>query len=146
MLTVDQMFEEQHESYSAFVSRLTPTEYMVPNEKISLDLFHAAMGISTEAGEILDLFKKKFAYGRDIDVVNLVEELGDLLWYIQLAINALNVGQGTAVYSIPSLISVNKNKLNTRFKNTFTSEEALNRDLEQERIVLESSTNDGQTD
>jgi len=41
-----------------------------------LDMIHAAMGISGEAGEILELVKKNFAYGKVIDVETLAKELG----------------------------------------------------------------------
>ena len=46
-----------------------------------LDQLHMAIGISTEAGELLDAYKKAFAYDKDIDIVNIVEEIGDQFWY-----------------------------------------------------------------
>lgn len=45
------------------------------------NLFHMEMGICTEKGELVDIYKKFFAYGKAIDLVHLKEELGDLCWY-----------------------------------------------------------------
>ncbi len=44
-------------------------------------IMHAAIGISGEAGEILDTAKKHWAYNKSLDIENLYEELGDLLFY-----------------------------------------------------------------
>lgn len=43
---------------------------------------HMNLGVVTEIGEVLDIFKKNLAYGKAIDVVNLGEELADISWYI----------------------------------------------------------------
>jgi NTP pyrophosphatase (non-canonical NTP hydrolase) len=43
---------------------------------------HMNLGVITEIGEVLDIFKKNLAYGKPIDVVNLGEELADISWYI----------------------------------------------------------------
>ena len=58
---------------------------MEPND----DMMHAALGIAGEAGEFADAVKKVLVYGRQVDRENLIEELGDLLWYINLAVNVL---------------------------------------------------------
>jgi len=43
---------------------------------------HMASGILTEIGEIQDIFKKKLAYNKEIDLVNLGEEAADVAWYL----------------------------------------------------------------
>jgi NTP pyrophosphatase (non-canonical NTP hydrolase) len=43
---------------------------------------HMNLGVVTEIGEVLDIFKKNLAYKKPIDVVNLGEELADICWYI----------------------------------------------------------------
>lgn len=43
---------------------------------------HMNLGVITEIGEVLDIFKKNLAYKKPIDVVNLGEELADISWYI----------------------------------------------------------------
>ena len=48
------------------------------------DLNHLIMGVSSEAGEVVDMFKKIIGYGakEDASFVNkLTLELGDLIWY-----------------------------------------------------------------
>lgn len=46
------------------------------------NLFHMNLGIHTEVGELLDIYKKKMAYGKEIDIVHLTEELGDICFYL----------------------------------------------------------------
>ncbi len=47
------------------------------------DLMHAAVGIAGEAGELLDAVKKQWVYNKPLDMVNMVEELGDLEFYME---------------------------------------------------------------
>lgn len=100
------------------------------NEKPKL--LHAAMGMVTESAEFMDALKKHFIYGKPIDEVNLIEELGDVCWYIAIACKAL----GTDFESIQR---INIEKLRRRFPGKFTEEAALNRDLDAERAVLEGN-------
>lgn len=47
-----------------------------------LNNLHMKMGLVTELAEAIDVYKKKIAYKKDIDYVNLQEELiGDVFWY-----------------------------------------------------------------
>ena len=43
---------------------------------------HMNLGVITEIGESLDIFKKYMAYNKPMDLVNLGEELADIAWYI----------------------------------------------------------------
>lgn len=45
------------------------------------NILHMKCGMLTEAGELVDQIKKHFAYGKELDVVNLQEEWGDFMWY-----------------------------------------------------------------
>ena len=47
-----------------------------------LDERHMNLGVITEVGEALDIFKKFMAYKKPMDLVNLGEELADIAWYI----------------------------------------------------------------
>lgn len=40
------------------------------------------LGVITEAGELLDVIKKNIAYGKEIDIINVGEEIADMCWYI----------------------------------------------------------------
>lgn len=46
-------------------------------------LLHMSVGIAGEAGELLDAIKKAAIYRKPIDRANVVEELGDLEFYME---------------------------------------------------------------
>jgi len=94
-------------------------------------LLHAAMGMQTEAGEFTDALKKHFFCGKELDRVNLVEELGDQLWYIAVAIDALD---STMEEVMDKVIR----KLAVRYPEKFTDINAIERDLDAERKELET--------
>lgn len=93
-------------------------------------LLHAAIGICTEAGEFFDPLKKYLFYSKLYDEVNLREELGDLLWYIAIACDALDT---TVELEMARVIA----KLQQRYPEKFSDYLAQNRDLDRERAVLE---------
>jgi NTP pyrophosphatase (non-canonical NTP hydrolase) len=99
-------------------------------ERKIIRLLHAFMGMSTEAGEALDAIKKHLFYGKELDEINLIEELGDALWYISVAINAL----GT---SYEQVMERNLAKLKKRYGEKFNEQSANNRNLDEERKILE---------
>lgn len=45
---------------------------------------HALIGLITEVGELADCIKKHAIYGKPLDKVNLMEEVGDCFWYLNL--------------------------------------------------------------
>ncbi len=94
-------------------------------------LLHASLGISSEAGELADALKRCFYYGQEMDHTNVIEELGDCLWYIALACNALGVDMST-------VMKKNIAKLKARYPDKFTEYEAAedNRDRQTERNIL----------
>ena len=52
---------------------------------------HAVSGLVTESAELLDAYKKHIYYGKELDLVNIKEEIGDLFWYLALACDVLDV-------------------------------------------------------
>lgn len=96
-------------------------------------LLHAAIGMETEAGEFIDALKKHIFYGKPLDLVNLQEELGDQLWYIAIACDVLGVTMEAMQMKVIS-------KLRQRYPEKFSSEHAINRDLDAERKVLENNS------
>lgn len=95
-----------------------------------LDLVHSGLGMATEAAEFQDALKKHLYYGRELDTVNLVEELGDMLFYIAWACRVLNV-------PMDKVMETNIAKLHQRYPERFTEEDANLRytDLEREEIA-----------
>lgn len=55
------------------------------------DLLHACAGMVTEAGELIDPFKRAMFYKKELDIVNVIEEIGDGLWYIAVACRVFNL-------------------------------------------------------
>ncbi|AYF44914.1 MULTISPECIES: nucleoside triphosphate pyrophosphohydrolase family protein [Halobacteriovorax] len=93
-------------------------------------LLHAGIGISTEAGEFLDALKKHIFYGKELDRVNLAEELGDLFWYMAIVGDELGI-------KFEDVMERNITKLKARYGEKFSEEKADKRDLESERKILE---------
>ena len=58
-------------------------------------ILHGAIGMMTEAGEILDIFKKHIFYGKPVDVVHLKEEIGDFFWYLAIWHHGHSLAQHT---------------------------------------------------
>lgn len=52
---------------------------------------HMAVGVAGEAGELLDAIKKESVYNKPIDRANVVEELGDLEFYMEGLRQSLNI-------------------------------------------------------
>jgi NTP pyrophosphatase (non-canonical NTP hydrolase) len=96
----------------------------------NLRILHGAMGLCTETGEVMDALKRFFLYGKKLDFVNLQEECGDLFWYIALIADAVG-------FTFEDTFEKNIAKLKARYPNRFTEFDALNRNLEKERKILE---------
>lgn len=94
------------------------------------NIFHAIIGILTEAGE-LAIIAKDMAFGSgEVNEENLLEELGDLRFYMELA--AMNIGA-----SETEVRQANTAKLMERYKDgEFSEDAALNRDKNKEMEAL----------
>lgn len=103
---------------------------VAPLNEDFLDQLHMAIGIATEAGELLDAYKKAFAYGKTLDEVNVSEEVGDLMWYIANLLRMLNI-------DMSSVLQINVDKLKARYPEKFDQVKAQKRDLQKEREILE---------
>jgi len=97
----------------------------------TLNLLHCAIGASTEAGELLDAFKKHIYYKKELDVVNIGEEIADMQWYLFNLCRLLNL-------DMEQLLEANIAKLKARYGDKFSTERAINRDLDTERNILET--------
>ena len=78
------------------------------------------MGISGESGEVIDIIKKHLYQGHELDRKHLIEELGDVMFYI------VNLA---TLYEIDMQIVLQKNvdKLLKRYPNGFSAERSVNR-------------------
>ncbi len=72
------------------------------------NLLHVGVGVSTEANELLDAIKKHTIYQKPLDVENVKEELGDLLFYMS------NLMQSVGL-SFEEVLQHNVDKLSVRY-------------------------------
>lgn len=113
----------------------------IPEDTVSalyepnLRLVHGAIGMYGEAGELLEAMSKQLLSGQ-LDLVNVAEETADSDWYKNLIHSETGI---TEEQSRAAVISKLTNKLTGRYKDGFTNEAALDRDVVAERILLETS-------
>jgi NTP pyrophosphatase (non-canonical NTP hydrolase) len=83
--------------------------------------WHAAAGVCGEAGELIDCIKKELVYRKPPDVVNIIEELGDLRFYIRAVQQVYGI-------SDQQVLQGNADKLSKRYRDlTYSDEQAQNR-------------------
>lgn len=109
------MSPELIHTYSQMVTRL----FTIPIDTRGMgDVLHATIGLSSEAGELLDVVKKSWAYGQLFDTAHFQEELGDLFFYWIAACLSTGISPEEAIRS-------NMLKLHKRYpEGAFTSEHA----------------------
>jgi NTP pyrophosphatase (non-canonical NTP hydrolase) len=83
----------------------------------TLNTLHAAVGVSGEAGELLDAVKKHWAYNKPLDRENVIEELGDLMFYITHLMCVMKL-------SYVEIINANVTKLRHRYPQGYTDADA----------------------
>ena len=116
----------------------------------SIQLLHGLIGKITEAGELASALQNSIVQMLTIDVtkieeseksavqilpidfVNVVEEVGDGLWYDAIALDAMKLTINDAQF-------VNIEKLKKRFPDKFTEDKANKRDVKKEFETLENS-------
>ena len=70
---------------------------------------HMAVGISGESGELLDAIKKAVIYRKPLDRENVIEELGDIEFYLEGLRQSLNITR-------EQTLNANIAKLGVRYK------------------------------
>jgi NTP pyrophosphatase (non-canonical NTP hydrolase) len=100
-------------------------------DRINVNTLHAVVGLTTETGELVDAVKKQVFYGKELDRINVIEEVGDCLFYIAILCRELD-------FTFEEAMEKNIAKLKARYKGKFTEKAALDRDVEAERAIMES--------
>jgi NTP pyrophosphatase (non-canonical NTP hydrolase) len=72
-ITHDELIRATAKPGQGIIDGLTPQK---------ADYLHMAVGVAGEAGELLDAIKKHAIYGKDLDRENVIEELGDIEFYV----------------------------------------------------------------
>ena len=83
-------------------------------------LINSVMGLCGESGEAIDLVKKWFAHGRELDRDHFIKELGDIAWYLAEAAAAVDI-------TLEEVLARNIEKLRNRYPEGFSKERANNR-------------------
>ena len=83
-------------------------------------LRNAVYGLNGEAGEVIDLLKKHEFQGHDLEWEKLVDEAGDVCWYLALLASALGV-------SLETIMQKNIEKLMKRYPDGFDKSRSINR-------------------
>lgn len=71
-------------------------------------LMHMAIGVSGESGELLDAIKRCVIYRKELDKTNVIEELGDIEFYMEGLRQGLNLTR-------EECLEANKEKLGKRY-------------------------------
>lgn len=79
-----------------------------------------ALGLTGEAGEVADLFKKYLYHGTPFDKSAVLKELGDLRWYIEYLLISLDS-------SMEEIEKLNIEKLHKRYPEGFNQKDANER-------------------
>lgn len=83
-------------------------------------LRNAVYGLNGEAGEVIDILKKHEFQGHDLEQKKLLDEAGDVCWYIALLCEAL----GT---TLENVMMQNIEKLKKRYPDGFDKNRSINR-------------------
>jgi NTP pyrophosphatase (non-canonical NTP hydrolase) len=92
-------------------------EAMTSNQATAL---HMAIGVAGEGGELLDAIKRYAIYQKPIDRENVVEELGDLEFFMEGLRQDLGISR-------EETLEANRAKLDKRYVKGYTDAEAAAR-------------------
>lgn len=103
-----------NEEYMRFVLSKTSAEGKVE------PLLNAILGLVGEIGELADAVKKWRYQRHYLTEEQIMDELGDVVFYVFLAMHACET-------NLDMIMHMNVNKLNERYPNGFDSERSMNR-------------------
>lgn len=83
-------------------------------------LTNCAMGMAGEAGEFCDMIKKHIFHGHALDRDKVINELGDIRFYLEWAAHLIDV-------PMAEIEKRNVDKLRRRYPTGFSSEASINR-------------------
>lgn len=89
-------------------------------------LENACLGLAGETGEVCDVLKKYLFQGHELDRAHMIEEAGDIAWYLA----ELAAGLGV---SLEDILIQNIAKLRRRYPQGFDPERSMHREQEHEQ-------------
>lgn len=83
-------------------------------------ILNGILGLCGETGEVADIIKKNLFQGHEFNVDKVINELGDVCWYIAILAKGLNV-------DLETVMKNNIEKLKRRYPDGFEAEKSINR-------------------
>lgn len=113
---------------------------------IKMNLIHAALGLTSDAGEFATAVKSYAVYNKPLNPEirkegeqtleeNMIEELGDSLWFIALACEVLGTSMG-------AVMRANIEKLAKRYPDKYSDEAAIARADKGEEVNVKQAINE----
>lgn len=99
------------------------------------ELKNYLLGLNGECGELTDIFKKVLYHGKEYDSIDVMLELGDILYYFTAICNILGI-------DLTEIMLNNNAKLMARYKDGYSIEQSLNR-IEEQAIGTIDGSGDG---
>jgi hypothetical protein len=118
------------EDAMATMSTISSDELNAPGNDMGINprVFHAVIGMATESVELLEALR---FHGDHMDTINMLEEIGDSSWY-----QAILIDEVGGVWD--DILDRNIEKLRVRFPDKFTTGDAIGRDTDAERVILDT--------
>lgn len=85
------------------------------------NLIIGALGLTGESGEVADHVKKFYGQGHELDPDHVIEECGDVLWYVSLTLKAVGCDMDTCMLR-------NIKKLVRRYPDGFDPDRSIHRE------------------
>ena len=92
----------------------------IMHKKDVAGLVNGLMGLTGEAGELTDLFKKWIFHNAPLDEEHAKKEVGDVLWYIAMICHSMG-------WDIDEIMQMNIDKLKARYPEGFDTEKSNHR-------------------
>lgn len=99
------------------LSARTINQFLTPQEKES----HALFGMASEVGEVLGIYQKSYQ-GHEIDESDVINELGDLMWFISEFCTVNDI-------SLNDVMELNIEKLLKRYPEGFSKDRSIHREV-----------------
>lgn len=99
---------------------------------------HYLLGLGSEVGELHDAVKKYLCNGKPVDKINILEECGDLLWYIGNLLSCYG-------FTFEEAMDANIAKLDVRYPNGFKERARANTNTDNEYKQMKESLSKSST-
>jgi NTP pyrophosphatase (non-canonical NTP hydrolase) len=85
-----------------------------------MELLHSALLVADEAGELVSPIKKYIIYNKPLDIDNIKEEIGDLLYALVVLADIMG-------FSLEEIMAYNAKKLSIRYGDSYSDVKAQQR-------------------